>query len=39
MNHDILEISAPTFNIDLIVENTYTIPIKIEEYLRLIYIF
>ncbi|CAD8191967.1 unnamed protein product [Paramecium pentaurelia] len=31
VNHDILEISAPTFNIDLIIENKYTIPIKIED--------
>ncbi|CAD8114596.1 unnamed protein product [Paramecium sonneborni] len=31
VNHDILEVSAPTLNIDLIVENTYTIPIKIED--------
>ncbi|CAD8147177.1 unnamed protein product [Paramecium octaurelia] len=31
VNHDILEISAPTFNIDLVVENKYTIPIKIED--------
>lgn len=37
VNHDILEFTAPEFHVDLVIDNKYTVPIKIEKYLPLIY--